>query len=91
MGDRQFLDICISCISAVVIFIVSSRLGWWQFLLAIAAIEVLLVFLGAFILRSLGDLSEANFLKLIGYAFRYQFKFFTLSKPKDSGLNNDKN
>lgn len=80
----SFWIFAFSFISAVVIYIWSSQSDWWRFLLAIAAIEGLLVLLGAFILRSLGDLSEANFLKLIGYAFKYQFKFFRLSKPDES-------
>jgi acid phosphatase family membrane protein YuiD len=51
--------------------------GWWQPIVALAGIETILVIIGAFSLRSIGELSEANLNDLVEMAFRQQFKLPT--------------
>jgi hypothetical protein len=79
-GVGSFWLFVLFSIAALVLFIQSYNLAWWRFALVIAAIEVVLVLIGAFTLRTVGDLSEKNFLELMRMAFKYQFGFFRLYK-----------
>lgn len=62
-------------IAMIVYAIISSDFNWWQVILAITTIEVLFVIIGAFTLRSIGELSEANFTELLKLALTTQFSF----------------
>jgi tetratricopeptide (TPR) repeat protein len=81
-GVGSFWLLALVMVVAIVLFIQSYNLTWWRFALIITAIEVILILIGAFTLRTIGDLSEENFLKLIGMAFKYQFGFFRLFKKR---------
>lgn len=59
----------------IVFAILSSDFNWWQVILAITTIEVLFVIIGAFTLRSIGELSEAKFIELLQLALTTQFSF----------------
>jgi hypothetical protein len=56
------------------IAILSHVLGFWVALVALVGVEVVMVIIGALILRTIGDLSEKNFLALIATAFKFQFR-----------------
>ena len=72
----SFWLLVLSVVAALVLVVASLGLTWWQLLAAIAAIEVIFVLIGAFTLRTIGELSEKNFLTLVGKALEYQFKFW---------------
>jgi hypothetical protein len=69
-----------SIVFGAIFVLVTHSAEWWHLTLALIGLEVLLVLLGAFTLRTVGDLSEKNLLSLIGTAFREQFKVFTVIK-----------
>lgn len=67
-------------IVGVLVLLFSSNFSWWQIILLIIFTETILLIIGAFSLRTLGDLSEQNFLKLIKISLSHQFsnlKYFT--------------
>lgn len=72
----SFWLLVLSVVAALVLVIASLGLTWWQLLASVTAIEVVFVLIGAFTLRAIGDLSEKNFLTLVGKALEYQFKFW---------------
>jgi hypothetical protein len=84
-GVGSFFILLFLIVAGAIWFIVSQNLSWWRLLTLIGAIEAIFILIGAFTLRSIGDLSEENFLKLIGMALTYQFRVFALSrKGEDS-------
>lgn len=86
----SFWILSASVLTALVMYITKSGFSWWQLLIALSAIETLLLMIIASTLRPLGDLSEEGFLKLVGVALKYQFKFFRLStKQDDQNKGND--
>jgi hypothetical protein len=56
----------------LVLLMASQDFGLLRFALAIVGVEVLIVLSGAFILRSIGDLSEASFVSLVRLALTKQ-------------------
>ena len=80
----SFWLLCLGVIVALILLIQSRVSGFAQLALAVAAVEVLLVIVGALILRTMGDLSERNFVELIRLALRYQFNFLKLLRRDDS-------
>jgi tetratricopeptide (TPR) repeat protein len=69
-----FFVFAIVAIGTIVILLVRQTTQWWQLVVALAGIDTLFVLLGAFCLRTIDELSETSFMKLIDVAFRYQFK-----------------
>ena len=84
----SFWLLVLSVVAALVLVVASLGLTWWQLLAAIAAIEVIFVLIGAFTLRTIGELSEKNFLTLVGKALEYQFKFWKVL-GKEAPLSDD--
>tara|TARA_R110002072_G_scaffold302996_1_gene490931 strand:+ start:49258 stop:50535 length:1278 start_codon:yes stop_codon:yes gene_type:complete len=82
IGAFFLLAFCV-VFGAVFLLLQSFNL-WWQVLLGLVGVEVLLLIIGAFTLRSVGDLSEKGFLDLIGIAFQQQFRVFNLLKKAGS-------
>lgn len=80
----SFWLLCLAVIVALILLVQSRVSGFAQLALAVGAVEVLLVIVGALILRTMGDLSERNFVELIRLALRYQFNFLKLLRRKDS-------
>lgn len=61
---------------AVLVFI--THVNWWASIISFSTIEVLLLIVGAFVLRTIDDLSETGFLELVRMAFEFQFNVFSL-------------
>lgn len=75
----------LACITVLVAFVVNV-VPLWAVLPSLIGIEVILLFIGAFTLRASGDLSQANFLKLIALAAKFQFRSllgFSKAKPPE--------
>jgi hypothetical protein len=75
-----FWLLAFSIVFGAVLVLVAHSAEWWQLAFGLIGLEVVLVLIGAFTLRTVGDLSEKNFLSLVGTAFREQFKVFTILK-----------
>jgi hypothetical protein len=84
-----FWLLALAVVSGIVIILATHAINWWQLLLGLVGIEVLLVLVGAFTLRSIGELSDKNFMSLITLAFQQQFKM--VSSIKDVFKSNAKN
>ena len=69
-----------SVVFGAIFVLVIHSVEWWHLCFALIGLEVVLVLLGAFTLRTVGDVSEQTFLSLIAIAFREQFKVFTILK-----------
>lgn len=67
-------------IFAAVYLLLTRFDAWWQVLSAIIGLEVLLLLVGALTLRTVGDLSETNFLALVRLALQQQFRMFSLAR-----------
>jgi hypothetical protein len=61
------------CVASAIILL-ATVVSPWVVLPAIIGIEVILLFIGALTLRTTEDLSQSNFLKLVGLAARFQFR-----------------
>ncbi len=84
-GEGSFFLLVFIVVAGFVIFFATQAVSWWQLLLGITGIEVLIIILGAFIFRSTGKLSEKNFMSLILLAFQDQFKKFISLKELFKG------
>jgi len=78
-----FMLFMLIVISAIVYLLFTSLSNFWWLLLALVTIEVLFLLVGGMILRTIGDLSEQGFLKLVALALKHQFKFNWSSIKKD--------
>lgn len=77
-------------ISGVVFLFVTSITDWWKLLIAILALEAFIVISGAFVLRSIGDLSERGFLALVDLAFKFQLRGLRDLRNIDLHMEGDK-
>jgi hypothetical protein len=78
-----FWIFALAAITGLILLVTSYAITWWQLLLALSAIETLLLVIIASTLRPLGDLSEEGFLKLIRLALKYQLKVFRMTSKPD--------
>ncbi len=69
-----FLSVLI-VISGIIYLFATSFTNFWYLFLIFITLEVLFLLTGGLILRSLGDLSEQGFLKLVTLALQHQFRF----------------
>jgi hypothetical protein len=68
-----------------VIIVLTNLVGFWLALVGVVGIETVFLILIGVILRSIGDLSEKNFLQLLGLAVKFQFSsLLSLTKSVDS-------
>ena len=65
------------------VLVVLNNTSWYQALLAFVAAEILFVILGAFILRTTGDLTEAGFLEVMELALKYQLQNLKLFQKRE--------
>ena len=79
-----FFLLAFSVVFGAIFLLLQSFTLWWQVVLGLVGVEVFLLIIGAFTLRSVGDLSEKGFLDLIGMAFQQQFRVFRLLKESES-------
>lgn len=79
-----FWLVALLAVVAMVLLLQSSVAGFWRLALVMVTTEVILLIVGGLVLRTMGDLSEKNFIELIGMALRYQFKFLQLKKRDES-------
>ncbi|MBK8467161.1 MAG: hypothetical protein IPL32_15170 [Chloracidobacterium sp.] len=70
----------------LVLLIQNFSSSWGYFLVTLVGVEVFFLLIGAFILRSVGDLSEAKFLELVKMALQFQFNIFSASKDDKAKL-----
>jgi hypothetical protein len=80
----SFWLLCLAVIVGLILLIQARVTGFWQLAILLTAVEVVLVIVGALILRTIGDLSERHFVELIRLAFRYQFNFLKLLRRNEN-------
>lgn len=82
----SFWLIVLIVVVALVMVVMSFSSSWYYFLIAVFTIEVLLLVVGALILKSSGDISEAGFLDLLKMALRFQLGMAKTAKDSKPNL-----
>jgi hypothetical protein len=80
----SFFLLLFGVVIAAVVIIVHLKLPWYIFIACLFFVEGVILIIGAFCLRTVGDLSEQSFLKLIVLALRFQFKGFKAAGSEDT-------
>ncbi|MEK0336509.1 MAG: hypothetical protein QQN41_03630 [Nitrosopumilus sp.] len=70
-------------IIGVLIFLL-TQFPMWEILIVVAVAEIISVIIGAFLLRTIGDLSEENFVSLIKVALEQQLKISKSFRSKNN-------
>ncbi|MBA4191775.1 MAG: hypothetical protein C0467_27665 [Planctomycetaceae bacterium] len=84
-----YLSIFVILLFSIVgaICVLASVMNFWLFVPALGAVYILLLLIGGFMFRATGDLSQTNFLKLVGLAAKFQIRTLFGKKeetPKDT-------
>lgn len=66
-----------------VVGILAKIIAFWTFLAAITAIEIILIIVGGFTLKSMDSLSESGFIKLISIATKNQLSFLKIFRKDE--------
>jgi hypothetical protein len=66
-------------IIVAVVLIVFTKFSFWIGIGLVIVMEAIFIIIGAFILRTTGDLTEKGLVRLVRLAFKFQFKFFSAS------------
>ncbi len=87
----SFWLLVFTVVVGAVLLLATQIASWWQLLIAIVGVEITMLIVGALTLRSIGDLSEKGFLKLVEMALQQQFNFFSSKRLPSNEVQIDEN